>query len=318
VPTSQLGNVASVTAVSNATSNIATLQGQMMTANTDITTLQGQTTNLQQIATLAATNALLCTNGTQISKSLGTHTTVASIDTDISSLQASRTTDEANISTLQGQMTTANTNIGNNTTAIAAINSSKGAASGIATLDTSSYVPAAQLGNVGSTTAVTNNTTAIAAINTSKGAASGIATLDSTTNIPVSQLGNVASVAAVSSATSDIATLQGQMTTANTDITTLQGTNLQQSTTLAATDTLLCTNGTQISKSPGTHTTVASIDADISSLTNSIGSINFSVGQITPTATGSFVVGAAGYPAVQSVGTNGTALIARIPRRRTA
>lgn len=44
--------------------------------------------------------------------------------------------------------------------------------------------------------------------------------------------------------------------------------------------------------------------------TTAIGNINFSLGQVTPTAKGSFIVGNGSNPAVESVGTDGQALLA--------
>lgn len=55
---------------------------------------------------------------------------------------------------------------------------SKDQPNGLASLDGSSYVPVAQLGNVGSTTAVSTNTSDIATLNGQIGTAGGIASLD--------------------------------------------------------------------------------------------------------------------------------------------
>jgi hypothetical protein len=107
----------------------------------------------------------------------------------------------------------------------------EGAASGVATLDGTTNVPLAQLGNVpaapvatvfgrtGAVVATSGDYTAaqVGAIpTTAKGAASGVATLDGTTNVPLAQLGNVpaAPVATVFGRTGAVVATSGDYTAA--------------------------------------------------------------------------------------------------------
>ena len=168
-------------------SNITTLKGQMTTANTNISTNTSNISTLQSQMTTANTN--IATNTTNI---VTNTTNIATNTTNISTLQSQMTTantniatNTTNISTLQGQMTTANTNIATNTTNISTLQSQM-------------------------TTANTN-----------------IAT--NTTNISTLQGQMTTANTNIATNTTNISTLQGQMTSANTNISNLQTKTTNQS-----------------------------------------------------------------------------------------
>jgi hypothetical protein len=119
---------------------------------------------------------------------------------------------------------------------------------------------------------------------------------------------------AISTTNTNVGTLQGQMATANTNISTNTSNIASNTTNIASNTTAISTTNGNVTALTTRVTTaegnIATNTSNISANSSSIGGLNFSVGQITPGTTGSFVVGAAGYPAIQSVGADGTALIA--------